>query len=115
MSAPPPQPPPSLPLVPHTAPLIPTPSPPLSSQQIHSQQQYHHHLIQQQQQQQQNRLSSNKHQQQQQLQSLNMPRLQKIAPYPHVHVNEKLVVSIRTLACEMNKKKKILFFKDGLE
>jgi hypothetical protein len=23
-----------------------------------------------------------------------MPRLQKIAPYPHVHVNEKLVVSI---------------------
>jgi hypothetical protein len=58
---------------------------------MHSQQYHHHHLIQQQQQQ--NRLSSNKHQQQH-IQSLNMPRLQKIAPYPHVHVNEKLVVSI---------------------
>ncbi len=58
---------------------------------MHSQQYHHqHHLIQQQQQQ--NRLSSNKHQQH--IQSLNMPRLQKIAPYPHVHVNEKLVVSI---------------------
>ena len=74
----------------HNTPIMQTPSPPSA---IHNQQYlHHHHHLMQQQQQNSNRIPSST--KQPNLSStMSMPRLQKIAPYPNVHINEKLVVS----------------------